>query len=102
MLGPVVIRYTFENFCPHYFKGQSSITEPNPGMLTSASSATAPSLGRRAANPAGPDAGWERAQQQHHRSGRAGRAGPGARHCGKGVGGVGRAAAGGAGRAGRF
>lgn len=60
---------------------------------TSASSATAPSLGRRARDRVGPDAGYERAQQQqqHRRSGRAGGAGRGgaglgARHCGKGVG----------------
>ncbi|XP_037060807.1 translation initiation factor IF-2-like [Peromyscus leucopus] len=93
MLGPVVIIHTFENLCPHYFKGQSSITEHSPQRLTSsASSATAPSLGRRTRDPAGPDAGGcERAPQQHRRSGRAGGAGPGARHCGNGVGGgVGR------------
>lgn len=71
---------------------------------TSASSATAPSLGRRAQDRVGPDAGYERAQQQQHhrRSGRAGGAGPGARHCGKGVGwgGVGGTADGGVGRTG--
>lgn len=53
---------------------------------TSASSATAPSSGRRAPDPAGPDAACERAQQQFCRSRRAGGAGPGAGHCGKGVG----------------
>lgn len=45
---------------------------------TSASSATAPSLGRRARDRVGPDAGYKRAQQQQHRcSGRAGGAGRG-------------------------
>lgn len=77
-----------------------------PAPTSSASSATAPSLGRRTREPAGPDAGGcERARQQHRRSGRAGGAGPGARHCGNGVGeggerGVGRTAAGRVGRAG--
>lgn len=61
-----------------------------PAPTSSASSATAPSLGRRTREPAGPDAGGcERAPQQHRRSGRAGGAGPGARHCGNGVGGMG-------------
>lgn len=53
---------------------------------TSASSATAPSSGRRARDRVGPDAGRERAQHSLHSSGRAGGAGPGAGHCGKGVG----------------
>lgn len=66
---------------------------------TSAYSATAPSLGRRAQDPARLDAACERAQQQFGRSRRAGGAGPGAGHCGKGVG-EGRTAAGGEGRVG--
>lgn len=41
-------------------------------MLTSASSATVPSLGRLAPEPAGPDAYCERAQLQFCRSRRAG------------------------------
>lgn len=71
---------------------------------TSASSATAPSLGRRARDPAGPDAACERAQQQFCRSRRAGgeRRGLARGIVGKAWGrGEGQEAAGGVGRVGR-
>lgn len=55
----------------------------DPRAPTSASSATAPSSGRRARDRGGPDAGCERAQLKLRRKGRAGGAGPGAGHCGK-------------------